>query len=160
MVRKGMIAVVVGATVTASAMAQDRMVAEEGPASTNIETLSIEVMSQDGPLWSGTLTIGPEYGSANFSQSKNEYARPCPGSEPVSSRRSNSNSSFNMGISRSNWQQTPNSFNISFNRTRALKGCEGQGSDTSGLNRTVDIARGGSVTIETVTGEVITVTRP
>ncbi len=141
--------------------AQDRVTTVVTPApSAGTETFTVTIASVDGPLWSGTLTIGPEYGNANFSQSKNEFSPPCPDGRDVASNRSNTSSSFNLSIARHNWQRQPDSFNISFNRSRALRACEGQGNDMSGLNRIVDIEKGSSITLETVTGESITISRP
>ena len=153
------------AIVLASLVSEARADAREvfspaGVAATSTETLSIVIQAKEGPLWSGTLTIGPQYGNASFSQSKNEYAEPCPDGSETASNRSNTNSSFNLSVSRSNWQQDPNSFNVSFNRTQALRACEGQGSNMSGFSRIVRIEAGGSATIETDTGVKVTLSRP
>jgi hypothetical protein len=126
----------------------------------NIETLSVEITGQRGVIWNGTLTIGPRYGSASFSQSKSEAIAPCEGKAVDENRNTNVSSSFNLNLSRSNWQQAPNSFNVNFNQNLALPACEGQGTDSSGFNRMVEIAPGSSKTIRGKNGVEVTVSRP
>lgn len=123
-----------------------------------VETVAIQIDSETGPLWSGSLTMGPQYGNAHFSQSTNEFASPCPGERSLGAPV-NSNNSLNFNISRANWAQEPDKFNITFNWTRSLPACEGQGTDTFGFNRIVEIEHGGSVTIEGAGGATVTVTR-
>ena len=146
---------------TVSANAEDRAI-RPAPvaASGQAETLSVTIVTADGPLWSGTLTIGPQYGNAYFSQSKNEFAQPCKGKNAASDTPSNSNSSLTLNLSRQNWQTNPDSFNVNFSWTRALRACEGQGSDTFGFNRVIKLDRGSSVTIDGANGSKVTITRP
>ena len=149
------------AVATVSANAEDRAI-RPAPvvASGEAETLSVEIVTSDGPLWSGTLTIGPQYGNAYFSQSKNEFAQPCEGKPSGSNAASNSNSSLTLNLSRQNWQTNPDSFNVNFSWTRALRACEGQGSDTYGFNRLIELHRGASTTIEGANGAKVIVSRP
>jgi hypothetical protein len=49
------------------------------PAAHPSESVAVSVLDGRGLVWSGTLRIGGTYGSASFSQSKNEFADPCPG---------------------------------------------------------------------------------
>ena len=154
-----MIALVAFATVGANA--EDRAeklasVTESGPA----ETLSVQIVTADGPLWSGTLTIGPQYGNAYFSQSKNEFAQPCEAEAAPANSSSNSNSSLTLNLSRQNWQNSPDSFNVNFSWTRALRACEGQGSDTFGFSRVIKLDRGTSATINGANGSKVTISRP
>lgn len=143
-----------------SALAEDRAIAFPATVSaTAAETVSIDIRTGDGPLWSGTLTLGPQYGNAYFSQSKNEFALPCKGKPMNHSGGANSNSSLSFNISRANWQQEPDQFNVTLNWTKALEQCEGQGNDTYGFTRMIEIARGSSVVIEGANGAVVTIAR-
>ena len=110
-------------------------------------TMDVDVSAPGKQLWSGSLTLGPQYGNAYFSQSKNEYVPPCEGERREAHNRSNANTSLNFNISRANWQQEPDQFNVNFTWTRPLSPCDGQGTDNFGFTRTVDIAPGQSVTI-------------
>ena len=98
-------------------------------------------------LWTGTLRLGGQYGNASFSQSKNEYAEPCPG-EPFAGGRANSaNHQLRFNLNRRNWQQQPNEFGVNVTWVRPLNSCEGQGSNTVGFERTVTVQRGQQVSI-------------
>lgn len=147
------------ASVATSTLAEDRVQASHIAGPTQSETLHVDIRTPDGPLWSGTLTLGPQYGNAYFSQSKNEFALPCDNELTDMTGMSNTNSSLSFNISRNNWQQEPNKFNITFNWTKALRACEGQGNDTFGFNRVVDLAPGHSVTIEGANGARVVVSR-
>lgn len=125
-----------------------------------VETLTVQVNAEEGIVWSGTLNVGPRYGSASFSQSKSETVAPCEGKPVDPNRNSNVNSSFNLSLSRTNSQQSPHNFSVSFNRNVALPACEGQGSDSSGFNRVVEILPGTSKTIRGNNGVLVTVSRP
>ncbi len=131
-----------------------------GESDGSVETLSIEVTAQEGVVWNGTLNIGPRYGSASFSQSKSETVAPCEGKPVDPNRNTNVNSSFNLSVSRANWQKSPNDFSVNFNQNLALPACEGQGTDNSGFNRTVEILPGSSATIRGKNGVAVTVLRP
>ena len=145
----------------ASTSASDRVTTVPSmEAGGQVETLTVEVNGQGGAVWRGTLTIGPRYGSASFSQSKSEAVAPCEGEAYDPNTRSNVNSSFNLNVSRSNWQQSPSSFNVNFNQNLALPACEGQGTDNSGFNRMVEIAPGTSKTIRGKNGVAVTISRP
>ena len=149
------------AVAAVNANAQDRAIRPAPVAvSGQAETLSVEIMTDEGPLWSGTLTVGPQYGNAYFSQSKNEFAQPCAGKPASANAASNSNSSLTLNLSRQNWQTNPDSFNVNFSWTRALSACEGQGSDTFGFNRVIDLAPGKSTTIEGANGAKVIISRP
>ena len=143
-----------------SALAEDRAIAFPATVSAAAaEAVSIDIRTGDGPLWSGTLTLGPQYGNAYFSQSKNEFALPCKGKPVDYGGGANSNSSLSFNISRANWQQEPDKFNVTLNWTKALDPCEGQGNDTYGFTRMIEIERGHSVVIEGANGAVVTITR-
>ena len=146
---------------SAGALAEDRaMVVAHAGATASPETVAVEIRTRDGVLWSGSLTMGPEYGNAYYSQSKNEFAEPCAGARIDPSNRSNTNNSLNFNISRANWQQEPDKFNITFNWTKALGACEGQGTNTYGFNRVIEIERGETTVIEGPGNARVSVTRP
>lgn len=147
--------------IATTASASDRAVFAPGAETGgSAETLTIEVTAEEGPVWSGTLTVGPRYGNASFSQSKNESAPPCEGAPVDPNRNTTMSSSFNLSLSRTNWQQTPDSFAVNFNRNMAIPVCEGQGSDSSGFNRVVEILPGSSATIRGNSGVIVTISRP
>ena len=123
------------------------------------ETVEIDIRAGGRELWSGTLTLGPQYGNASFNQSKNEFVQPCARKPSGSNHSSNSNTSLNFNMSRANWQQQPDQFNVNFSWTRPLPPCDGRGTDTFGFNRMVEIGPGGSVTIEGVGGVVARISR-
>lgn len=147
--------------IASAASASERVAVVPGASNNGpTETLAVEISARDGLLWSGTLTIGPRYGNASFSQSKSEAVLPCEGKQLDPNNNTNVNSSFNLNFSRSNWQQTPHRFNVNFNRNMALPACEGQGTDSSGFNRVVEILPGSSTTIRGKNGVTVTVSRP
>lgn len=164
--RSVMLAALAAAFMASPAMAQDsreamkldRMASQPAPTMAP-ETVSVEIRADNRGLWSGTLTMGPQYGNASFSQSKSEFAPPCAGDRSGWDRPVNSNTSLNFNISRSNWQQEPDEFNVNFSWTRPLSSCEGQGTDNFGFNRRVDIEPGGTITIEGAGGIVARITR-
>ncbi|WFL76737.1 hypothetical protein P7228_12110 [Altererythrobacter arenosus] len=153
------------ALVAGPALAQDQDVIETravlAPSQTGgeVETVSVEIRASADILWSGTLTLGPQYGNAYYSQSKNEFTEPCASKPGSTADATNSSTSLNLNISRANWSQEPDKFNISFSWTRALDACEGQGNDTFGFNRVVEIPRGRKVTISGPGDAEVTVTR-
>jgi hypothetical protein len=121
--------------------------AVQAPAGQPSETVAVSVLDGRGIVWSGTLRIGGNYGSASFSQSKSEAADPCPGdARPESSSRSSSEN-MNFSISRYNWQQEPDRFNISLNWGVPVAACEGEGNDSFGFNRVVTLPPGQTVTV-------------
>ena len=123
------------------------------------ETLHVDVAGDGQTLWSGLLTVGDKYGSASFSQSINEYAKPCPGRAPGSEMPSQ-NYQLRFSISRHNWQTEADSFRVTTNWTQPLDACRGEGTNEVGVTRIIDIAPGGTVTIEGEGGLVVRVTRP
>ena len=147
--------------IATAASASDRAVlAPSAETGGNAETLAIEITADEGLVWSGTLTVGPRYGNASFSQSKNESAPPCEGAPVDPNRNTTMSSSFNFNLSRTNWQQSPDSFSVNFNRNVAIPVCEGQGSDSSGFNRMVEIRPGSSATLRGKSGVIVTISRP
>ena len=156
-----MIALAAALPMAASATASDRVsTMPNAEAGGNVETLAVEITGESGMVWQGTLTIGPRYGSASYSQSKSEAVAPCEGEAFDPNRRTNVNSSFNLNLSRTNWQQDQNSFNVNFNQTLALPACEGQGTDSSGFNRMVEILPGSTQTIRGNNGVTVMISRP
>ena len=147
-------------------MATDRTIAaaktvsippsQDGTAS---ETMAIVVQAGTRELWSGTLRIGPRYGNASASMSKNEAAEPCPGDAPDDSDRSMMSFRLNVSVGRYNWQQEPNKFNVNVNWVEPLPACHGEGSNTLGINRVVEILPGKTVSAEGVEGLLVKVTR-
>ncbi len=117
------------------------------PAKRQSESIAVSVLDGRGMVWSGTLRIGGTYGNASFSQSKSESSEPCPDeARPEGSQRS-SNESMNFSISRYNWQQEPDRFNISLNWTVPVAVCQGEGNDNFGFNRVVTLPPGQTVTV-------------
>ncbi|HSG35624.1 MAG TPA: hypothetical protein VLA37_13910 [Sphingomonadaceae bacterium] len=125
-----------------------------------VETVSVEIRAGADVLWSGTLRLGPQYGSASFSQSKNEFIGPCDGEPLMANRSYSSNHQINFNISRRNWQQEPDAYSINVTWTQPLAACEGEGSDTLGFNRQFTIPRGGSISVKGAGDLVVTVGRP
>jgi hypothetical protein len=155
------IAAVASLSIASTAGASERVQFAPGADSGgDVETLTLEVIADGSLVWDGTLTIGPRYGSASFSQSKSETVAPCGGAPLDPNRNMNVNSSFNLSLSRTNWQQTPDRFTVNFNRSVALPACEGQGNDSSGFNRMVEIRPGSSMTIRGNNNVVVTISRP
>lgn len=129
---------------------------QDGTAS---ETMAIVVQAGARELWSGTLRIGRRYGNASASMSKNEAAEPCPGDAPDDSNRSMMSFRLNVSISRHNWQQEPNKFNVNVNWVEPLPACQGEGTNTLGINRVVEVLPGKTVSVEGVEGLVVKVMR-
>ena len=125
-----------------------------------IETMAVEIRVGDSKLWSGTLRIGPKYGNASFSQSRNEAAESCPSDKSSPGKTTFSNQSLNFNISRRSWQQEPDKFNVNVNWTQPIPACEGEGTDTLGLYRVVDIPRGSTVSVTGGGGVTVKLTRP
>jgi|GEM_PF-2852981 len=149
-----------GALATDRAMASrpvTSLIAADGPA--EVETISIEILSGEGSLWTGNLRIGGKYGNASFSQSTSEYAAPCPGKPFAENASKTVNYQIRLNLSRRNWQQTPNSFNVNVNWVRPLSPCEGEGTNTLGFTRVVDIPRGKTVRLQGTGGLVVRLTR-
>jgi len=154
------IAVAASLPIATVVSASDRVQVAPAPGiAGNVETIAVEIRAEDGVILSGTLTLGPRYDSASFSQSKSETIAPCDGAPIDPNRSTNVNSSLNLSLSRTSWQQTPDRFTINFNRSVALPACEGQGSNNSGFNRMVDIVPGGSSTIQDNSGAAVTISR-
>lgn len=124
-----------------------------------VETIAIEIRQGSETIWTGTLRVGPQYGNANFSQSISEFAAPCP-HEPLSRTSSNSNyDRINFSISRNNWMQEPDSFNINVNRMTPLPACEGEGTNTIGFSRVIDLPKSRPVTVSGEGGLTVRLTR-
>ena len=157
----------VAAAAASSVTATDRVMAREAVSSALLaneagapETITIEILAAQDPLWSGRLRIGGKYGNASFSQSISEFAAPCPG-EPFDPNASQTtNYQLRLNIGRRNWQQTPNSFNVNVNWVRPLTPCQGEGTNTIGFTRVVDMPRGKTVRIQGTGGLVVRLTRP
>ena len=122
------------------------------------EGVDIEVRSGGAVLWAGSLRLGSPYGSASFSQSKNEFAPPCPG-QLINPNRSMNSESLNVSVSRNATPQDPDRFNVSVNWTRPLSPCQGEGSDSFGANRVVSVPRGRTETLAAGDGVVLRLTR-
>ena len=90
-----------------------------------------EARAGSQPLWSGTLRIGTPHGSANFSQSKNEYADPCPGEAGNNSRSASYN--LNFYINHRYSQDSANEFDVNVQLLRPQSACPGRGTDTAGF---------------------------
>jgi hypothetical protein len=123
------------------------------------EDVAISINAGPEEIWSGTLRIGGPSGSANFSLSKNEFARPCPDDPDAASRQTMSSLRVNFNMSRRNWNQEPDKFNVNVNWTRPLSACQGEGSDRFGFNRVVDLPQGQMVSVEGAGGLVLRLTR-
>jgi hypothetical protein len=119
----------------------------QAPAAGPSEKISVSVVDGRDIVWSGALRISGIYGNANFSQSKSEAAVPCPGEARSDSNQRSSNESLNFSISRYNWQQEPDRFNISLNWTVPVTACSDEGNDSFGFNRVVTVPQGQSVTV-------------
>ncbi len=129
------------------------------PGQAGSEPVSIVIVQGGETLWSGALKVGGSYGSASYSQSRNEADEPCAGAARQSNPNPMTSSSLNFSISRYNWQQEPDAFSISLNWSRPIPVCQGQGNDSYGINRNVTLAQGRSVTIEGTGGVSIRLTR-
>jgi len=123
------------------------------------EDVGVAISAGPEEIWAGTLRIGGPSGNANFNFSKNEFALPCPGDPEAGSRNQMSRLRVNFSMSRRNWQQQPDSFNVNVNWTKPLPACQGEGSDTLGFNRVVDLPRGETVSVEGSGGLVLRLTR-
>lgn len=123
------------------------------------EPIAIVISDGGATVWTGTLKMGRTYGSASFSQSRNEAEDPCPGEAKNNSTNPTSSSSLNFSISRYNWQQEPDAFSISLNWSRPIPVCQGQGNNSYGINRNITLAQGQTVTIEGTGGVSIRLTR-
>jgi hypothetical protein len=119
----------------------------QAPPARASETISVSVLDGRNIVWSGTLRISGAYGNANFSQSKSEAAAPCPSEARADANQRSSNESLSFSLSRYNWQQEPDRFNISLNWTVPVAACQDEGSDTFGFNRVVTIPPGQTVSI-------------
>jgi len=128
-------------------------------ASAAAESIGIAVYQGREPIWTGSLRVGGPYGSASFSQSRNEFGELCPAEPGAPGRQGNSSESLNFSISRYNSQQEPDRFNISLNWSRPVPRCQGEGNDTYGFNRVVNLPRGQSVTIDGNGGVSVRLTR-
>jgi hypothetical protein len=124
------------------------------------ERIAVSILDGRDVVWSGTLRISAVYGSASFSQSKNEAAEPCPGEARSDSNQRSSSESMNFSISRYNWQQEPDRFNISLNWTVPVAACQDEGNDSFGFNRTVTVPQGQTVTVAGSGRLSLRVTRP
>lgn len=111
------------------------------------ESISVSILDGRGMVWSGSLRIGGQYGSASFSQSKSEAADPCPGEVWSDANARSSSENLNFSISRYNWQQEPDRFNISLNWSVPVPACQGEGNDSFGFNRVVILPAGQTVTV-------------
>jgi hypothetical protein len=123
------------------------------------ETIAIEIRADGAPLWTGSLRLGGQYGNASFNQSTNEYSEPCKTKDSSASNGYSSSRQINFSISRRNPQQDRDQFYIYVNWTRPLTGCEGEGSNTYGFNRVLELPPGKTVTIEGTGGMVVKLTR-
>jgi hypothetical protein len=123
------------------------------------ESIGVAVYQGREPIWTGSLRLGGPYGSASFSQSRNEYGEICPAEPGAPGRQVNSSESLNFSISRYNSQQELDRFNITLNWSRPVPRCQGEGNDTYGFNRVVNLPRGESVTIEGNGGVSVRLTR-
>lgn len=130
------------------------------PGQAGLEPVSIVIVQAGETLWSGTLKVGRSYGSASYSQSRNEADEPCAGPVKPNNPYPMTSSSLNFSISRYNWQQEPDGFSINLNWSRPISACQGQGNDSYGINRNVTLAQGQTVTIEGTGGVSIRLTRP
>lgn len=123
------------------------------------EDIGVAISAGPEEIWSGTLRIGGPSANANFSFSKNEYAPPCPSDPEAGTRNQMSSPRVNFSMSRRNWQQNPDEFNVNVNWTKPLPACQGEGSDTLGFNRVVEMPRGRTVRVEGSGGLVLRLTR-
>jgi hypothetical protein len=119
----------------------------QAPAVRPSERISVTVLDGRDIVWSGTLRIGGNYGNASFSQSKSEAAEPCAGEARSDGNQRSSNESLSFNISRYNWQQEPDRFNISLNWTVPVAACQDEGNDSFGFNRVVTMPPGQTVTV-------------
>lgn len=149
-----------------AASATDRVEAMLKPAPAQLaeggweaETVGVVVHSGMDELWSGTLRLGPQYGNANFSMSKNEYAKPCPGETSGKSRNSSSSTRLSVSLNRYNWQQERDKFSVNVNWSQPIPACQGSGNNSLGFNRVVEVPQGGSVTVEGIGGLKVRLTR-
>ena len=125
-----------------------------------IESMVVEIRVGDRKLWSGTLRLGPKYGNASFSQSRNEAAEPCPSDKSAMGKTTFSNQSLNFNISRRrSWQQEPDKFNVNVNWAQPIPACEGEGTNTLGMYRVVNIPRGSTVSATGGGGVMVRLTR-
>jgi hypothetical protein len=131
----------------ADSAARAAKLAVQPPAARPSERIAVSVLDGRDVVWSGTLRISGVYGNASFSQSKSEAAEPCPGEARTDSNQRSSSESLNFNISRYNWQQEPDRFNISLNWTVPVAACQDEGSDSFGFNRAVTVPQGQTVTV-------------
>jgi hypothetical protein len=123
------------------------------------ETIAIAVYDGRELIWSGSLRIGGPYGSASFSQSRSEYAEPCPGQTLTPGQYNTTSENMNLGISRYNSPQQPDRFTVNLNWSRPVAPCKGEGNDSFGFSRTVTLTRGQTATVEGVGGMSARLTR-
>ncbi|MDG2004383.1 MAG: hypothetical protein P8J20_13735 [Novosphingobium sp.] len=162
----GLLAAATVCVLPGTAKAEDRIEAKLRSAASQLapraqtdETIGIVIQGDGEILWSGTLRIGGQGGNASFSLSKNEFAMSCPGEPGSNSGQTRSSFRMNFNIGRRNWQQERDKFNVNVNWTRPLPTCEGEGSDTLGFKRVVDIVPGRTTIVEGGGGLVVRLTR-
>lgn len=129
-------------------------------ASSPPETISVLIQANSKELWSGSLRLGGDYGSASFSFSKNQYPEPCPGKPAGGSEIWSSGFSVDLSISRENATEFPDRYVVSANWTQPLTACQGQGGNSVGFNRSVEIPAGRPLRIDGSGGLAVTLTRP
>lgn len=137
----------------------DVVVAPMAEAHGEPETIAIDIRDGGRKIWSGSLRIGPKYGSASFSQSTSEFAPGCPGKAGDSDRSYSTQNRINLNIHRNNWQQEPDSFNVNINSVTPLAACQGNGTNTIGFQRIVDLPVGQTVVVAGEGGLSVRLTR-
>ncbi len=140
--------------VAANDIATSGPIAQPGQAAVSID---VDLRAGSQPLWSGTLRIGTPHGSANFSQSKNEYADPCPGEAGNNSRSASYN--LNFYINHRYSQDSANEFDVNVQLLRPQSACPGRGTDTAGFQRSVVLEPGRTAMLSGPEGLSIKLTR-
>jgi hypothetical protein len=128
-------------------------------AAAGFEPVSVVIAQGGETLWSGTLKVGRAYGSASYSQSRNEADEPCAGAAKQANANPMTSSSLNFNIGRYNSPQEPDGFSVNLNWSRPIPACQGQGNDSYGINRNVTLARGQTIMIEGTGGVSIRLSR-
>jgi hypothetical protein len=161
-VRKSLMVMALAATSSAPAIADQteaRIVGDVAVQPMAQEPATIDVVLSVGSerVWNGSLRLGAPYGNASYSQSKSEYADPCPGEPSAGSPASNQN--LRLYINRTYAQQMPEQFNVNVNWVRPVPECQGGGTNTVGIQRQINLLPGQTVTVTGEAGLVVKLTR-